>query len=152
MVGANRGMSGHQRLSQIPADAFPRAEFGLPIVFHFQGRGEPPDTTLQPVVDGAGQERMASPLILKPLALADGQAVPIIVPLVTPGVSEVELMQGSQSRGRRGTNAIRHPRLARYPNSPLNGLSNQGSALEAFVNFARIPETEDGPGFEEITQ
>jgi CRISPR-associated protein Cmr1 len=152
MVGANRGMSGHQRLSQIPADAFPRAELGLPIVFHFQGRGEPPDTTLQPVVEGKGQERMASPLILKPLALADGQTVPIIVPLVTPGVSEVELMQGSQSRGRLGVSAISHPRLAQYPNSPLHGLTEQGSALEAFLNFARRPAAQDGPGFEEITR
>jgi len=152
MAGANRGLSGHQRLEQIPADAFPRAEFGLPIVFHFQGRGEPPDTTLQPVVEGEGRERMASPLILKPLALADGQAVPIIVPLLTPILSEVELMQGKQSRGRRGADAIRHPRLAQYPNSPLAGLSNQGSALEAFLNFARRPASEDGPGFVEITR
>src|SRR6185437_14498269 len=76
MTGANRGLSGHQRLEQVQADAFPRAEFGLPMVFHFQGRGEPPDTTLQPVVGGEARERMASPLILKPLALADGQTVP----------------------------------------------------------------------------
>jgi len=95
---------------------------------------------------------MASPLILKPLALADGQAVPSIVPLLTPILSEVELMQGKQSRGRRGADAIRHPRLAQYPNSPLAGLSNQGSALEAFLNFARRPASEDGPGFVEITR
>jgi CRISPR-associated protein Cmr1 len=150
MVGANRGLSGHQRLEQVPADAFPRAEFGLPIVFHFQGRGEPPDTTLQPVIDGKAQERMASPLILKPLALADGQAVPILVPLCVPGVSEIELMLGSRSRGRLGADAIRHPRLAAYPSSPLGGLTHQGSALEAFLNFARVPQAEDGPGFEEI--
>jgi CRISPR-associated protein Cmr1 len=140
----------HPRLRDVPADAYPRAELGLPIVFHFQNN-EVPETALYPVVRGERKERMASPLILKPLALADGQAVPIIVPLITPALSEVELMQGSQSRGRRGASAIRHARLAQYPNSPLAGLGNQGSALEAFLNFVRLPETQDGPGFEEIT-
>ena len=51
---------------------FPRAAFGLPIVFHFIG-GVPVDTTLQ----GAEQEhdRLASPLILRPLKCKDGQIV-----------------------------------------------------------------------------
>ena len=44
------------------ADVFPRAAFGLPIVFHFKGRGEPRDSTLVP----DGHDRMASPLILRP--------------------------------------------------------------------------------------
>lgn len=47
-------------------DVYPRAAFGLPIVFHFKDRGDPPDRSLQPVVDGDGKERMASPLILRP--------------------------------------------------------------------------------------
>ncbi len=60
----------HTRLAHIPEDAFPRAEFGLPIVFHFKDRDDPPDTVLDP----SGEfERMASPLILKPLALANGK-------------------------------------------------------------------------------
>jgi CRISPR-associated protein Cmr1 len=51
---------------------FPRAAFGLPIVFHFID-GVPADTTLQ----GAEQEhdRLASPLILRPLKCKDGQIV-----------------------------------------------------------------------------
>lgn len=40
------------------AKAFPRARFGLPIIAHFMGGGEPSDTSLQPT----GQERMRSPL------------------------------------------------------------------------------------------
>jgi CRISPR-associated protein Cmr1 len=44
------------------ADVFPRAAFGMPIIFHFKDRGEPQDTTLLP--DGMG--RMASRLILRP--------------------------------------------------------------------------------------
>jgi hypothetical protein len=95
---------------------------------------------------------MASPLILKPLALGDGKAVPIIVSLVTPGIAEVELMQGNHSRGRHAIDSIRHLRLAQYPRSPLDGLTSQGSALEAFLNFARRPASGDGPGFVEITR
>lgn len=47
---------------------FPRAAFGLPIVFHFKDRGDPQDTTLQGVSEG----RLASPLILRPILCSDG--------------------------------------------------------------------------------
>lgn len=55
-----------------PVMKFPRAAFGLPIIFHFQKQAvEPANTTLkQP-----GRERWASPLILKPVACANGQVV-----------------------------------------------------------------------------
>lgn len=42
---------------------FPRAVFGLPIIFHFVGHGEPRDTSL---IHEQG-ERLASPLILRPV-------------------------------------------------------------------------------------
>ena len=42
--------------------SYPRAAFGLPIVFHFKDPGDPDDLTLEP----AGHDRMASPLILRP--------------------------------------------------------------------------------------
>jgi CRISPR-associated protein Cmr1 len=45
---------------------FPRAAFGLPIIFHFQGQGEPGDTSLQPDLPKGQNERMASPVILRP--------------------------------------------------------------------------------------
>jgi CRISPR-associated protein Cmr1 len=49
-------------------EAFPRAGFGLPIIFHFKDPGEPSDHTLQPIHPASGQkaDRMASPLILRP--------------------------------------------------------------------------------------
>jgi CRISPR-associated protein Cmr1 len=54
---------------------FPRAAFGLPIIFHFKysNLGEPPDTTLE----GKREEsrRFASPLILRPLVCKDNRAV-----------------------------------------------------------------------------
>lgn len=51
-----------QRL--VEGDIFPRAAFGLPIIFHFKDdkAGDPLDHTLEP----ADAERMASPLILRP--------------------------------------------------------------------------------------
>ncbi len=56
---------------------FPRAAFGLPIIFHFKysNLGEPPDTTLE----GRREEsrRFASPLILRPLVCKDDRAVGI---------------------------------------------------------------------------
>lgn len=59
-------------------NAFPRAEFGLPIIFHFKDErdGDPADTTLKPLLPGIEKpaERMASPLILRPYpASADGK-------------------------------------------------------------------------------
>lgn len=50
-------------------DSFPRAHFGMPIIFHFKDSGDPRDTTLNPA-EGEG-ERLASPLILRPFP-ADG--------------------------------------------------------------------------------
>lgn len=63
-------------------DKFPRAEFGLPIIFHFKDErdGDPVDTTLQ----GANNDRLASPLILRPLACANNQAVGLVLILEHP--------------------------------------------------------------------
>lgn len=49
-----------------PVRKFPRAHFGLPILFHFKDKdkGDPPDTTLKL----PEAERRASPLLFRPLA------------------------------------------------------------------------------------
>lgn len=132
----------HARLPAIPDTAYPRAELGLPMVFHFQGQGDPADPqgiALYPVRAAEREDRMASPMILKPLVLADGRAIPVVVPLLAPRVTEVELVCGKRPVERRGVNDIRNPRLAAYPGSPLAGLSPAGSALEAFLAFVRQP-------------
>jgi CRISPR-associated protein Cmr1 len=46
-----------------PVRKFPRAHFGLPIIFHFKDGGDPPDTTLKL----PEAERRASPLLFRPL-------------------------------------------------------------------------------------
>lgn len=127
----------HPRMSHIPDNAFPRAELGLPIVFHFKDRDDPPDTVLYPAAGPEGKrERMASPLILKPVALKNGKFVPVIVRLKTPLLTGVELRKVEQSLPLPKPTYIRDPKLAEYANSPLQNRSNQGSALEAFLAFA----------------
>ena len=134
-------------MEHIPNDAFPRAELGLPIVFHFQGQGEPPDTVLYPDNDSEGRkrERMASPLILKPLALQSGESVPLILRLKTPALTGVDLRRGDTSLGLPPTTMTRDQRLAGYPNSPRAGSPN-GAAIEAFLASAR------SEGFTEVTR
>lgn len=146
LVTARRS-SQHAKLAHIPDDAFPRAEFGLPIVFHFQGQGDPPDTVLYPsnALDGETRERMASPLILKPLVLTNGKAVPLILRLITPLLSGVELRQGNNSVGLPETSVVAASRLAMYRDSPL-ARSPTGSAIEAFIFHA------SNNGFHEITR
>ncbi len=70
-----------QPLSRL--DVFPRAEFGLPIVFKFKddNQGDPNVITLEGAEDGA--KRLASPLILRPLACANNQAVGLAMILDT---------------------------------------------------------------------
>ena len=70
-----------------PEQYFPRAIFGLPIVFHFND-GDPKDQTLYPSTQDPSQspstqagERMVSPIILKPLIVARNLAFPMIVRL-----------------------------------------------------------------------
>jgi CRISPR-associated protein Cmr1 len=69
-------------LSQL--NVFPRAEFGLPIVFKFKDdtHGDPNVTTLEGADDG--EKRLASPLILRPMACANNQAVGLAIILDTP--------------------------------------------------------------------
>ncbi|TEB13241.1 type III-B CRISPR module RAMP protein Cmr1 [Pelotomaculum propionicicum] len=67
---------------------FPRAAFGLPVVFHFKDKdaGDPCDTKL--TCGEKDCERLASPLILRPLACKDG-AVGMAVVLEGTGVGMV---------------------------------------------------------------
>ena len=58
---------------------FPRAHFGLPIIFHMPHDNGLEDFTLQ----GDGHDRLASPLLLRPIACANG-AVGVALILKTP--------------------------------------------------------------------
>ncbi len=145
---------GHEPREEIP-DGFPRAEFGLPIVFHFKDEkhGEPRETVLQPFFPeitpdgprldpkgfpiGVTKDRMASPIILKPLALAGGSSVPIILRLQTLLPDRVELQDNKKHDclTRMRAVPVRDSKFA-SGKSPINGRSPAGSALEAFLAFA----------------
>lgn len=66
---------------------FPRAAFGLPIIFEFPQPNEPPKTELKP----KEKDRLASPLILRPIACADGAAVGMALILKTPPLPALKL-------------------------------------------------------------
>jgi CRISPR-associated protein Cmr1 len=58
---------------------FPRAYFGLPIIFHFKDKEDPGDATLKP----SGKERMASPIILRPYwSGSEWRAAALALPMV----------------------------------------------------------------------
>ncbi len=131
----SRRMARHQRMEDIPNDALPRAELGLPIIFHFKD-GDPADTTLYPLVGGEKKcDRMASPLIIKALGLASGNAVPIVLRLRTPQLKKVRLEDERRTPLRHSAD-LRGERLACYRKSPMAG-TRSGSALDAFIDFIR---------------
>jgi CRISPR-associated protein Cmr1 len=115
--------------------AFPRARLGLPIVFHFKDRNDPAQLELYP--DWEGSTRMASPLILRPLAFGDGsKAVPMIVRLRAPGPPALKLSNDKLGPFS-GDRYLSRPDLATYANSPMAGRSKEGSALTAFFALAK---------------
>lgn len=65
-------------------EAFPRAAFGMPIIFHFKDRRDPQDTTLLPEVNGETKGRLASPLILRPHRAAKGAVEALALALAHP--------------------------------------------------------------------
>ncbi len=120
--------------------AFPRAQLGLPIVFQFKSPGDSPNNC--DMVPGTPDEklsRMASPFILRPLRLATGEHVAMILRLEAEKPTEVTLKQSGNPPpilGHGTATDIEHPSLRAYPHSPLSA-SPAGSAVEAFVAFAR---------------
>jgi len=111
---------------------FPRAAFGLPIVFHFKDEkiGDPYDTVLQ---GGQGYKRLASPLILRPLACADG-AVGLALILEGTGVMAIPggLLLGKKEEPHISwpVNAELDPQEARQ--IPL--LNGNPDVLQVFLN------------------
>jgi len=116
---------------------FPRAAFGLPIVFHFKDDdiGDPEDTTLQGAKEE--KERLASPLIIRPLACKDDKAVGLAL-----------LLEGTQTASR-DLQLVDNKTKQSYPNTietklthdeamsiaaPLDG---ETDVLQAFMRYLR---------------
>jgi len=108
-VGVHRikmGEKGEISFSPTPDTeiAFPRAAFGLPIIFHFQNektdkKSDPGDTQLTPVIDGKDKERMASPLILRPYRTVDGWC-PAALKLPEENLLRMDLKLENSGKGR----------------------------------------------------
>lgn len=80
-----------------PIEKFPRARFGLPILFHFPQERNLEDATL----NGAGDvERFSSPLILRPLSCTDGAVglALILAGPIGPPSDELELQIQGQKK------------------------------------------------------
>jgi len=96
---AIRLATGHTKgKHKVPDNApiyYPRADFGYPIIFHFiddpKDKGIFPPEPEQVILEGGrGQKRMASPFILKPLAVSEHEAYPMILLLTAPHVWNME--------------------------------------------------------------
>lgn len=117
---ADQRATRHSRLPHIPEDAFPRAEFGLPMVFHFSNRDDPDECELYP----ANKMRMASPIILRPLAVGDGRkALAMVLRLRAPAPDGLELKKVGKPPSLCRSN-ISRPDLAKYKNSPMGESQN----------------------------
>jgi CRISPR-associated protein Cmr1 len=110
---------------------FPRAVFGLPIIFHFpQESGAIPDATLKP----KEFDRLASPLILRPIACEDG-AVAIALILETPRLPKggLELEMGNKKFD--ADAELDSKEAAVLTKNGLDVLQNKTDVLEAFLDF-----------------
>ena len=110
-------------------DVFPRAAFGMPIIFHFQDNspGDPDDTTLKP----AKFERMASPLILRPVA-DGGQYKAMAVVLQVPGSGEVPVVLATKGKVQAADVNIKLTAEVAHHIAPLK---ENPDVLGAFLDF-----------------
>lgn len=79
-----------ERKAHYAFNKFPRAAFGLPIIFEF--KNERDETFYEPrptELKGGAVSRMASPLILRPLPLAGGEVAGLALILDAPGPDDV---------------------------------------------------------------
>jgi len=123
-----------------PKEAFPRAELGLPIIFHFV-REKPKLNDHELIPARESSNRMASPIIIRPIQLKNGKCLPLILILQGEELDLIVLKrltkEGSELVFEGNLRNIRNEDFSRYPGSPMRGLSEQGSALEAFVTYAQ---------------
>jgi len=127
-------------------DKFPRAAFGLPIIFQFKDRDDrnPDNPSRDPrktVLQLATSERLASPLILKPLACQSGAYVGLALILEETRIEEEQLILKTQ-QGREEEWAVKatfdqgESLVVANENStsPIR-IDSQTNALQAFLKY-----------------
>ena len=135
----NKNANGKHPVEHGAVESFPRAAFGLPIIFDFNAPpsvGEPNTTELKP----KNSERMASPLILKPMAVGDNKYAPIALLLPTEHLQtlELELLDGKRELKKLSANTWWPNNQDKQKNlakeiPPMRSRGN--TALEAFMNY-----------------
>lgn len=118
--------------------AFPRAQFGLPIQFRFAPKdsGKDPDpVTLLP----KGKDRLASPLILKPLAINQEESVGMVMVLQQPKIEALSLLGDRKPLPNVTDEQSIYP-TATYSNNPLQDESGRthSSAIQAFLHSKEV--------------
>ncbi|WP_028545245.1 type III-B CRISPR module RAMP protein Cmr1 [Paenibacillus taiwanensis] len=138
--------------------AFPRAQLGLPIIFKFKSEDckakyplrEPYNTELAPV----GKTRLASPLILKPIAIDNKKAIGAIVLLNHKPLSALQLQTREKYALHEVENKLKHTSISHhhiYPNltysrSPMKAENETATtcAIAAFLSSVFIKNWMDG--------
>jgi len=119
----------------VKVDKFPRAAFGLPIIFHFQSNADPKDCHLKP----KDRERLASPLIIRPYRALDGKygCLAVLLPrrALDPTTLELTGEGGPWKADPTLTEAEANSRK-----SPLRG---EPDPLLAFLDFFQLPENQE---------
>ena len=118
-----------------PVDGFyPRAAFGLPLVFHFRDKGDPGGRGHDGLVLAPdGRERMASPLILRPRV--DGRRYRPAA-LLLPGREDRLGVRVGLDSGRGGAAWPENADERRRPATLVEPMNGRGTdALSAFMRF-----------------
>ncbi len=113
-----------------PSAKFPRAAFGLPIIFHFTGERQMNDVMLKGEVGGVELERLASPLILRPLLCNNNQSVGLA--LLLQGTRPIPGQLALSEKGKK--NILVHEALTRDEAKAIDVLNGETDVLKAFMN------------------
>lgn len=108
-----------QPLLQPPVLKFPRAQFGLPIIVHFKDKGDP-STRIIPAAEGV--ERLASPLLFRPLGERRSVVLILAAPRTPPG--------GVRLEGGKGVDT----QLTQAEAQRIRPLRGEADPLLAFLN------------------
>lgn len=116
---------------------FPRAAFGLPIIFHFQSQRDPRDFTLQGFPDKAkGIDRLASPLLLRPIKTANG-ALSLAAVLTHSFANDKDLIPGGLHLKERTDATIGHQLSSEECQQLKNKPTHQPNVLHDFLEQFR---------------
>lgn len=112
-----------------PVEKFPRAQFGLPIIFKFKEDDERSGDPRQSELKGNKHERLASPLILRPLRCEDG-ALGIATILKAPHIPPSGLTLSASNRNQDAKGTLDQDEAKKIPM-----LDGEKDILKAFLDY-----------------